>query len=222
MTLHPILLILLSLSLLGLAIWLIKRYQPSSLTRYYVGFLFGLATIAGVHGLIFLSINGPVELLTLLDKFGYLGGVITFSMLLQFSFYYPIPSAKIPNRSELLWIVPLVFFIPYFLLSEIAIQQAMELNGGVKEIYGPGFFIFPLFVITYVIWTIINLVKKIKITQGPEQRNTRLFIIVLILATLAGVIFDVVIPALGNTRQPIGIYTSGILFGLSVFIITRK
>lgn len=215
-------LFLLALALTALAVWMLRRYQPGASIRYYAAFLLGLALIAMLHGMISLFIDGPVELLTMFDKFGYVSGVFTFSMLLLFSFHYPIPSAATPQRSELLWIVPLAFFIPYLLFSDMAIKSVMAVNGGLRESYGPGFFIFPAFVLVYVAWAIINLINKLGFTVGRELQNTRLFILVLICSAIVGFVFDVLYPFLGSVRYPAGVYAGGALFGLSVFIVTRK
>lgn len=211
---------LLAACLLGLAMWIISRYQSSPSILYYAGFLFGLATIAATQAA--LSVDLPVDQATLLTRLGYLGGVWTFSMLLMFSWYYPVPNRHLPKQANLLWIVPIVFFVPFALSSSSFIQYAQTTTSGLLEHHGQLFLVFPLFVLAYVIAALRNLIAKLGYVRVKQRNDTQTFIWVLIVATLAGLIFDVLLPATGRMRIPIGIYSSAVLFGLSTYIVAKR
>jgi hypothetical protein len=138
------------------------------------------------------------------------------------SWYYPIPSASIPKQTILFWLIPLIFFIPYILFNPSFIHGVERVGTALKESYGPAYFVFPLFVLGYVTWSLKNLISKLKFVEGRQLRDTRLFIWAFILAVLSGLVFDVMVPATGRPRVPIGIYSSVIIYGLSAYIMAKK
>lgn len=217
---QPIILLFLSAALLSLAVWMLRRYQRSLSITYYSLFLLALAGIAATNGWLLSNWAGPTPLR--LTQVGYFFGVLTFSMLAMFSLYYPIPSTRIPKRPELFWIVPVVFFLPFIFLSSIFISSVTVGVGSTHEIYGSGFWIFPVFVIAYLVWSLVNFARKLRLAQGREQQATLTMIWAVSLASISGSVFDVIIPATGRPHMPIGIYSSAVLFGLSVFFIARK
>lgn len=210
----------LAVALLALAIWIYYRYQKGPSILYLCGFLLGLSLIAAVSSMIFLPLSETS--LLLLARLGYVAGVLTFSMLLMFSWYFPIPSAKIPRNDILWWVIPLSFFVPYALLSPVLIQAVEVTDRGLQELPGSGYWVFPVFVIAYYVLALKNFFQKFRYTSGKEQKNLRVFVIALIIAAFAGTVFDVIIPAITGTRVQIGIYTAGALFGISAYIVMKK
>ncbi len=215
---HAYLLSFLALLLLGLSLWLLTRYQASAGIRYYAGFLFGLAVLAAVSGLIYVV---PAAVLLVVTRIGYIAGAWTFSMLLLFSWYFPTPSASTPRQANMFWVVPLAFFIPLALWSPDFISGVALWGSGSVESHGHLFFLLPIFIGFCVVWAFKNLVQKI---TGDRKARTDLvtFSWVLIVTTVLGVVFDIILPATGRPRIPIGIYSSAVLFGLSTYIIARK
>lgn len=218
--LHTYFLYPLSAALLVLAVWMLKRYQPSLRIQYYAGFLTGLSGIAAIQATIFFPLS-TAAIITL-TRFGFLAGVVTFTMLLMFSWYYPIPSASLPKQSFLFWVVPFAFFVPFVLFNPDFVRSVEVASAGTRELYGPSFYVFPAFVAAYVLLALRNLGSKLQFVSGREQRDTRLFIWALIVATLSGFIFDVILPATGRPRVPIGIYSTAVVFGLSAYIVAKK
>lgn len=143
-------------------------------------------------------------------------------MLLMFSWHYPIPSRNIPANSHLFWIVPLAFFLPYILLTDVFIPGIRILNGYPTEVHGPGYWVFPVFVLVYFVWFVVNFATKLKYVHGTLYQDTLAFMWLLILSAAAGVLFDVVLPALGSPRIPLGIYSAIPIVGLSTYIVLKK
>lgn len=216
---QTILLYLMAAALFSLGVWMLGRYQRSPAVLYYAFFLFGLTGIAAIQSTLFLGTTADQALM--LSRIGYAFGALTFAMLLMFSFYYPIPNANLPRQIELIWAVPVAFFLP-FVFNPTFLASVSVLSSGTKELPGPSFWIFPAFVASYVIWTLINLVKKLQHVKGREQQTTRVFIWALSVTSVVGLVFDVLLPSLGWPRIPVGIYSSSVLFGLSAYIVTRR
>lgn len=219
-SLHVYFLGFISLALLSLAIWIFVRYQKTNSILYLCGFLLGLSLIAGISALVFLPLS--TESITLLTRAGYLGGVLTFSMLLMFSWYFPTLSRSIPKRDHLFWIVPLSFFPPYILLNPSFLVSAEHTPTGTQETTGNGYWVFLTFVIVYFLPTLRNLFRKLPSVSGKEQRDLKLFTWALVVAAMLGVIFDVIIPATGRPRVPIGVYSSTLLLGIASYIVMKK
>lgn len=215
---HLYLLSTLALLLVGLSLWLLTRYQSAPAIRYYAGFLFGLAILATVSGLLYIS---PDTMTVTLTRVGYIAGIWTFSMLLVFSWFFPSPSPSTPTQSNLFWLLPLAFFIPLILWSPDFVVGAAVSGSGTIENHGSLFILFPIFVMIYVVWSFVNLLQKI---TGAKSARADLvtFSWVLMVATVLGVIFDVILPASGHSRIPVGIYSSSILFALTTSIVARK
>lgn len=212
-------LFLLAAALLTLSAYILFNYQRSQSIRYYAGFLLGLAIIAIAQAKLPLTENSAT-LLTI-TRVGYFGGVVTFTMLLMFSFFFPVPNKKSAVQQNLLWIIPLTFFVPVVFLSNTFLSSVTENAKGIQENQGTLFFLFPILIILYVFWTLKNLITKRGLTQGLSQ-PVGIFIWVLLIATTLGLIFDVLLPALGQPRLGIGIYSAIVLFGLSTYIVVKR
>lgn len=205
--------------MLVLATTMFVQYQRSESIRYYFGFLLGLSVIAFAQAS--LPILDKESSLLLVTRIGYFGGIVTFTMLLMFSLYFPVPTATRVRIPALLWVVPIAFFTPLILLSNSFVSSVTLVSPWTKEVYGPAFFLFPGLVIVYVIWSIHNLFLKRELTQGTS-RPTGLLLWTLLGSMSLGLVFDVLLPAIGQTRIPVGIFSAIVLFGLSTFIVLKK
>lgn len=218
---HFYILLLIAAVLIWLSLRLFSKYQKTPAITY-LGFLFlALAVLATITGTIGISTNdGNVLILT---RLGYLFGVLVFSMMLMTSWYFPVPSANFPRRTELFWIVPVAFFLPLTVLSNSLIQGIERFNGNIKEVAGPAFFLFPLLVAVYFILSLINLIKKLSSVQGEQRKHLQLIIAGLCLGAGSAVIFDAVLPFFGfPARHFVSIELASVFIGSSVFIVTRK
>ncbi|MBI2984616.1 MAG: hypothetical protein HYY50_03255 [Candidatus Kerfeldbacteria bacterium] len=220
MNLWTITLFILAASLLSLSGWMVQRYQRSPSITYYAGFLSALSAIAIIQGSLFLNLESPVVLF--LTRLGYLAGAATFSFLLLFTWYFPIPSQRIPKNDRWYLLLPIVFFLPLVLFNPSFIRNVVLADGFWHEIHGPLFWVFPIFVSVYVVWSLANLVTKFRYVQSPQWGSIKVFMVALIAAVLSGLIFDVLIPVTGRPRIPIGIYSASLLFGFSTYIVAKK
>lgn len=206
--------------LIGLAVTLIRSYQKSPAVRYYALFLLSLATIGLIHALLFLT--NEQSTLTLMTRFGYLAGTLTFSFLLMFSLYYPIPGRVMGPRTILWWLLPVVFFVPYIFFNPNFIFSVEPALKGFSEHHGWSFVIFPVFVLAYCVMTLMNLFGKWNKVQGRQQRDLQIFSWIFVLTLALAFIFDVVLLGTGTRWVPIGLYSAFLLCGFSTYIVRRK
>lgn len=213
-----VILLVLAATLIGLAVWVLNKYQKSAGIFYYSGFLFGLGLIALTDALLYLL---PVAVDPWIARTGYMTGVFTFSMLLMFTANYPRPIFSRRPLHVIWWLGPLLFFFPIFLMNETTVQAIVRQGNGFIETHGAYFWTFPLFVAGYGILTVINLFRQLKGVVGSEQRRVRIFLATLVFAIILASVFDVLLPALGHPRYPVGINSGAIIFALSVAIIVK-
>lgn len=221
MLLHAYILLAIALVLMSLALRLFLKYQRTPSIAYFATMFLGLAALAIITTIVITSQNDGTVLLA--TRLGYFAGVLVFSMMLMFSWYYPAPSKNIPRHQELFWIVPLVFFLPFILMSSMAVQGIERVNSVVREVAGPGFFVFPLFVLIFIAWSLGNLVTKLRTTQVDQQRNVRLVILGFTLGAGASLLFDAILPLFGHPpRHYVSVELSSVLIGVTAYIVTRK
>lgn len=218
---HVYILFTLAAILVVLALWMLAKYQRSPSIIFYSTMFLGLAGLAVITALILLSADDGLVLF--LSRLGYVFGVVVFSMMLMFSWHYPIPSARIPRQADFFWALPLAFFLPLTLFSSAVVIGIERFAGTVREVAGPGFFVFPFLIGVYLIWTIANLVSKIKMTAGEQRKNLQFVTLALLLGAGSAVIFDAVLPYLGwPVKHYVSIETSSALIGLTAYIVIKK
>lgn len=217
---HAIFLGIISLLMFGGSLWIFFTYQRSASILAYCGLLLGLSLVAAASALTTIEFSN--RSLLMITRFGYLTGVLAFSMVLVFSWYYPVVSPKIPQHVVLFWTIPIAFFLPYILFNPNFVQGVEFEGSRTRESMGSGFWVFPAFVIAYAIGAVKNLIEKIRITQGTRQLAASAFLIILSVSIILGVFFDVVLPALGYARTFFGVESSMIFFALSIYIVLKK
>lgn len=213
-------LLFIGLALLGLGTWIRTRYQSSQAIIYHSLFLSSLGVIAIVSGLTYVQL--PAERMVWIFRLGYFSGLVTYCMLLMFSFFYPIPNQRISSRLGLLWILPMCILGTLILTSPLFLQGLDQVSNGWTEIQGALYWLFPLFVLMALVWTLTNFFRKKSMVQGKDKSSLQIFTAVLIIASVLGLIFDVLLPAFGGTRLHIGVYAASVLFAVSSYIVLRK
>lgn len=219
-SIHLYILSVTGLALLGLGIWIRHGYQNSLAIHYYSAFLFSLAAMAIISGLAFFPFS-PSSMLWV-DRFGYFFGLVTFCMLLMFSFYFPIPNKNISERIRLIYIVPIAVLGTLILTSQLFLQDVSGSGISLTEHRGSLYWLFPVFIMLSMIFTLTNFFRKNSLVQGKASSDLRMITIMLIVASLLGLIFDVLWPALGGPRLFIGVYSTALLFAISTYIVYRK
>lgn len=220
MILHVIILGFLAAAYLALGLWIHAKYQRSAAIQSFVGFLLGLAALS-LASLLY-QLSSEPSILFRIAQFGYLSGVFTFSMMLVFSWNYPIPSTSSPKNQTLFWIVPLVFFLPLLFLSDGFLKAVEVVGAQRREVAGSLYWLFPVMVTTYFIWALINFFRKLKFLEGKQLRAMRVFVWAFVASAFVGVAFDVVLPAIRGVRGPYGIELSLALVGISSYIAFKK
>jgi hypothetical protein len=205
---------------LGTAIWMVGKYQRALSTTYLAGLLVGLSVMMLAQVVLFTT--HQLSTAILFDRLGFFGGVWTYSMILMFCLYFPFPSKQMIKNSALLWIVPNVFFIPYIFLNSSFLTHINFITGGIQETYGKSFWLFPIIIILYFISSVIVLLIKAPSAKGVMRGSLLLFVVTLfIVAGLAGY-FDVIRPATGHPRIPIGGIYALLLFGVSAYTLAKR
>ncbi|USN53788.1 MAG: hypothetical protein H6760_01300 [Candidatus Nomurabacteria bacterium] len=189
--------------------------------RYYSGFLFGLALIALLNGLLLLF--GGQESQTVLHKIGFISGTFTFVMFFMFSKYFPISTARPNSRDILFWVIPITFFIPFILFNQQFIQSVIIENGISKPTFGVWYTPFMLVLATFVLGAIYNLIQKYKITTELEiRKNIRDITAVFFVSGLLGFLLDVVLPRFNVYTAHYFAIESSLFVALTTAIIIAK
>src|SRR5262245_50225354 len=106
-------LLLIAVAELCLGIWFLTQYQKNQATSWYGLFAIATAIYVASNGLGYLINNFYIA-----ERFGWVGGIMTATFILPFSFSFPLPQKPIQQLLPLvLW--PLAVFIPGFLLTDI-------------------------------------------------------------------------------------------------------
>lgn len=219
MSIHFYILSVLAAADICLALWMFARYIRTAAILYYAAFLLSLGCIAVISALTLTTWSD--NHLLILDRLGYIFGAMTFTMLLFFSFYYPVSSKLVSGNTRLMWIIPLAFFVPFIFIPAFIPAVSRGASFLVEE-HGPLYFIFPLYVVTLFIWSMYNLVRKLKTGLGINK-SVRIFIYALLLTALIGVVNDVILRPIGKTPVPyLGDESSSLIFALTVGIILKK
>lgn len=216
-SIHFYILTSIGLSILGLGVWVKKSYQSSQGIQYYSFLLFALGNMATISGLTFLQFSA--ETMLWLVRLGYFFGMVTFCMLLMFSFFFPIPNRRISPHITFVWVLPICILGTLIFSSPLFIQSVDSL---LAETRGSLYWAFPLFIVLSMILTLRNLFRKRSIVQGKDKFSLHFFSVILVITSLVGLIFDVLLPSLGVPRLYIGIYSSVALVIISSYIIFRK
>lgn len=217
---HTYALLGIALALVVLAGRLFLKYQKTPSIQYYASMFLGLAFLAAITAAIPLTADDGLALF--LTRLGYLVGVGVFSMMLLFSWYYPVPMSM-PKKPELFWIIPMVFFFPFALMSDMLVQGVERTERGIGEVAGPGFLVFIVVIAASFVWSLVNLGLKLRFVAGAQRRNTIFVLLGLVLGAGSSVIFDGLLPLFGHpVRHYVSVELSSVLIGCTAYIATRK
>ncbi len=192
-------LILLAISLTEffLGLYFIFRYEKSQSTIWYGLFYIGMSIYVGANGLGYLGrFFAPGGL----EQLAWSGGVLATAFFLSFSFSYPIPSR--PFRDVVPWVIwPLLVFIPALLRTDLFIgTEGVRFGEGYKTDQGPYFFVLILFIFFYWAWSLLNLVKNFRSSDGIHRLVLKIVILGVCTSFVVTTIFDIIIPLVTVTR----------------------
>lgn len=190
-------LLLVSLTELGLASFFFFGYRRNQATLWYGLFSIAVALYVGGNALGYLGwLAGRWS-----EHLAWLGGVSTAVFFLPFSFSFPIPFKKICDLLPLiLW--PLSIFIPGILLTNAFIQQQsiVEFGKGYATAQGPYIWFMLLFFAVYWIWSIVNIIRSQRRSDGLHKRYLNIILLGIISSLVISGIFDIYIPLFSPTR----------------------
>jgi hypothetical protein len=222
MSVHVFILGVLAIIHIVLAIWTFRTYERSEAIRYFCGFLLGMSLIAALNGA--MLIPGTESSWLTITRVGYVAGVFTFTMFSLFALAYLGPMARPKIGRAFIWALPLAFFAPYVFLNNEFVRSVDKVDGLPKETIGTQYWPFLVVVFCLVLWSVLLLVKKLRMSVGEMRKNTAMLLTAFILsAGVGGLALDVILPAFDiRYAHYIGIETSVLLAGLTAFIVGKR
>jgi len=203
-----------------LILFVVRSRSPKRLKFTYASFNLGL--ILWVVSLYFFyRIDSQPELL-ILGRFNFVSITYTFLSIYFFSKYFPLNQKLKLTRGDLLVLIsgvmiPIGFFTQFIAVNEIALP-----NGERETVFGAGYGIYIVHLLTLFILTVINLVKNYKKANFIQRNQISAFAIILIIATAFGITTNVVLPSLGNfALQEFGPISQTMINIVTAYLILR-
>jgi len=152
-------------------------------------------------------------------KYIFFGPVLIAYFFLFFSLVFP--EGKISASLAVLMALPTIVFFSLMPTNLILKSSGVALNGPVA-IWGEAYPFFALYFIFYVVLGFLNLIKKSLLSKGSERKQLFCVSTGLFFAFMFGIIFNLILPALGETRFiSIGPYFTLALIGLTAYAIVK-
>ena len=202
----PFTLILLLVQI-GLGIYILKKTALSESSVSFAGLCFSLSL--WTWGAYLLGAAKTSAEVGIWGRFIFLGPPLIAYFFLLFSFVFPkgqiIKSIKI-----LLLILPAIFMV--IVPSTLILKNGFISSTGPIAIWGAAYPWFYAFFLSYFGWGILNFGRKYYIARGSERIQIRYVFFGLFLAFLFGIICNLALPAVGNSKY----VTLGPFFTLAV------
>lgn len=196
-------------------------YQRSLSTQFYGLFSLSIALYVGANafGYLGVTISGQTA-----EHLAWAGGALGTIFYLPFTYSFPVPRRTFQELFPwILW--PLAVFVPGILFSDYFIQQQgiVRFGYGYVTETGPLFWFFLLFFGLYWIWSIRNLIVRLRQSDGIHRWQLRLILIGLLTSLLVTVVFDVVMPLTSATRFGyVGSLFTSVWLGFTGYIILKR
>lgn len=133
-----------------------------------------------------------------IDRFAFIAAIVTISSILFF--VYSFIDQKISlKRIILVYSFPaflIILFLTEYIIKNIVIIETSPPGVIYESCYGSLYFLFPLFAVGYLIWTIILFITKYKRLSGIRKNQFKYIIIGLSVPLSIGIASGAVIPDL--------------------------
>ncbi|MFH1366549.1 MAG: histidine kinase N-terminal 7TM domain-containing protein [Patescibacteria group bacterium] len=205
-----------------LGLWFLFRYKRSAINNWYVVFVSSVAFWVLANAGIYFYTNN-LDQAQFYNQLTWLGGVFVAFAFLFFSFYFPITLKPVKRYSYLLIIIPLILFVYLIFFSDLFVTGMAFEGNNQKFFTGSLFFLFPVYFFFYWIWGIINLLLKLKTTDGIHVQQLKLLLTGVIISSVFIVIFDLIYPLIGKAViSGLGPELTLVWLGFTSYIILKK
>lgn len=214
-------LVTLALAELLIGLRLIFGYQKNQATVWYGLFAIGAAIYVASNGVGFILNSGVGDLV---ERFGWSGGALLTAFFLPFSESFPFSRRRWQDHLPyVIW--PIVVFVPAFFGTNIFLksQAVIHYRDGYQTTPGSLFWFFLLFFAVYWGWSLINLVRRFRTSDGLHRWQLRLILIGIAASLFFSVLFDIIMPLVIHSRFGyVGSLLTSIWLGVTSYIILKK
>lgn len=222
MLFHGYLLIIIGLAEVVLGLWFIFRYKRSPMNTWYLAFVFSVAFWVLANAGIYFYANN-LDQAQFYNELTWLGGVFIAFTFLFFSFYFPISLKPVKGYYYLLIIIPLILFIYLIFFSDLFVTGMAFEDYNQQFFTGSLFFLFPVYFFIYWTWALVNLIRKLKRTDGAHIQQLKLLLAGVLISSVIIIIFDIIYPLLGKAVvSGLGPEFTLVWLGFTTYIILKK
>lgn len=214
-----IILLVIALAEFALGLYFIFRYVRSPATIWYGLFCISAAIYVGANGL-----GYALDSFYIGERFGWAGGILTGAFFLPFSFTYPIPERQARDLLPLVLWPAAVFILPLLLTNLfIADRGIVYYRGGYQTTPGDYFWFMILMFVVYWAWSILNLVRHHRRSDGIHRWQLRMILIGIITSLAVAIVFDIIYPFVTTSRVGyVGSLFTSIWLGFTSYILVKK
>ena len=182
--------------LLGLLIYIKSPKIPSNL--FY--FLFSLFLASWSFGM-WMYAKDPFiyDRVLTWSKILHATGILVALFLLLFSLTFP-KNISLPFRKATLIAMPALLMAIITLFTNYVIKSVNYLPGNRQLVYSSGYFLYFLFFATYLMTSLLILIKKYFKSKGIEKQQIKYIAGSITIASILSFIINMILPALGNFK----------------------
>ena len=206
--------------ILGVSIYVRNKKSPINISFVLLMIFTGLWSI----GLAFSREYAGSTAALSWSRSTYLTSLFIGVILLYFSFVFPYQERISRLKNIFIWSPFIILSLILIFDTNFIIKEMTVMPWGYDNVYSGGYLIFSIVFIYYFVWAFINMIRKYFKSHGTLKIQLRSMIIGLGLAGIFGIIFDLILPYMGNWKfNWLGPYfTIFVLFSVSYLLFFRK
>jgi signal transduction histidine kinase len=220
MGIKEVILIIATILNLGLGFFIYFKNRKNKINISYAFLSLGLAGWALTNAIF--QITPSLEKALFWARLSDISAILLVSSLFYFSLVFP-EDILISQKYQYYLLYSLTILVTLislpnfdFVRKEVAFRDHVQ-----KQIItGNGFYIFAFYILLFLIWTIINLKEKYKISKGIVKFQLQYVFIGIVIGILFGATFNLILPLMGNYSLvwlgPISTLISLIFIGLAI------
>jgi len=152
-------------------------------------------------------------------RYIFLGPVLIAYFFLYFTFVFP--KGEMKRSLSLILFLPMIIFL-FLVPSSLILKKGVLSTSGPVPVWGPAYPWFAFYFLSYFLWGVYNLFQKYRINRGIERTQIKYVFTGLFLSFLFGIIFNLILPALGIARfLNIGPFFTLILVAFTAYAIVK-